>query len=141
MIAGLWSLGAVAEASTSISSVDQCPPKVQLNDKKFFSRKMQPLLDERCVMCHMTGAENGGLNLEAKVAVSNLVNQPSTETSDLKRVMAGSPNQSYLMRKLDGTHIDAGGQGDRMPLNNAPLNEDEMARITAWICALPKPAR
>ena len=41
MIAGLWSLGAVAEASTSISSVDQCPPKVQLNDKKFFSRKVK----------------------------------------------------------------------------------------------------
>lgn len=43
-----------------------------------FKRDLQPVLDAQCVFCHVTGAENGGLNLGRRVARAALL-APSTE--------------------------------------------------------------
>lgn len=97
-----------------------------------FANQIQPLLNERCVVCHITGAENGELNMEPGLALGNLVNVPSTE-SRLNLITPGNPQASYLIHKLRGTHIEVGGRGDQMPFGAEPLEDDQLALITKWI--------
>lgn len=85
-----------------------------------------------CAVCHLTGKEAGEIALYPQVAWSNLVNIPSVEC-DLMRVKPGDPENSYLMLKLDGRHLDAGGSGSRMPINGVPLSEEVRTQIRAWI--------
>jgi len=97
-----------------------------------FSKDVVPVLKTRCVMCHLTGKEPGNMKLAPKVAYATLVGVKAMETG-LARVEPGKPDQSYLVRKLEGTHVAAGGTGDRMPVGGAPLPPEQMAAIRAWI--------
>ncbi len=45
----------------------------------------------------------------------------------------GNPEKSYLLHKLRGTHLEAGGKGERMPWGIEPLREDQIALIATWI--------
>ena len=75
---------------------------------------LQPLLDSYCVQCHLLESAQGGLVLESGEAWSNLVDIKSTQTA-MKRVTPAQPAQSYLLHKLRGTHLEAGGSGLSMP--------------------------
>ncbi len=102
-----------------------------------FEEKVQPIFDDRCVLCHMAGAENAGLALEAGRSLTALVGVQSTE-SKLLRISPGEPDKSYLIQKLKGTQLNVGGQGKQMPLDMGQLSPDEIAAIEAWIRSLPK---
>jgi hypothetical protein len=106
-----------------------------------FKTQIQPILNAQCVFCHVTGAENGGLNLARSVAYQNLVGTPSTE-SPLVRVAPGKPQDSYLMHKLEGTQVSVGGTGGTMPLIDPPrqLEPSQRALFRAWIEQGAKPA-
>lgn len=97
-----------------------------------FSKDIVPLLKTRCVACHLTGQEPGNMKLAPKAAYATLVGVPSAETK-LKRVEPGKPDESYLVRKLDGTHVAAGGTGERMPMGAEPLPPEQIAKVRAWI--------
>ena len=101
-------------------------------DSISFSRDITPVLRDTCAVCHLTGTEAGEIALYPKAAWRNLVNVSSLQ-SDLNRVEPGDPDNSYLMLKLDGGHLDAGGSGARMPFNAAPLSEEVRSKIRAWI--------
>jgi uncharacterized membrane protein len=96
-----------------------------------FSTEIQPVFNQRCVMCHQAGSALGGLSLEPKDSYKNLVGSPSTE-APLLRVASGLPDKSYLWHKLSGTHVEAGGSGNRMPLGGE-MPADEMTRLRNWI--------
>jgi len=97
-----------------------------------FAKDIVPVLKSRCVMCHLTGQEPGNMKLAPKAAHAALVGVKATETA-LNRVEPGKPDQSYLVLKLEGTHVAAGGTGDRMPTGGAPLSAEQVATIRAWI--------
>lgn len=97
-----------------------------------FQRDIVPLLRARCATCHMTGKEAGNIALHPGAAYASLVDVPSVSSKHL-RVKPGAPEESYLMMKLDGTHLDAGGKGARMPMGAVPLDEKTRDRIRAWI--------
>ena len=99
-----------------------------------YKTQIQPLLNAQCVFCHVTGAENGGLNLGGKAAYKSLVDAPSTE-SKLLRVAPGKPDESYLMHKLKGTHLSVGGSGDPMPKTDPPrlLEAAQIEMFRKWI--------
>jgi hypothetical protein len=99
-----------------------------------WSKEIQPILNRRCVVCHMTGAASGGLELQPKDAWANLVGVKSSQSA-LRRVEPGDPGKSYLLRKLEGTHLEAGGEGFRMPQANDPLEPAEIELFRAWIRA------
>lgn len=103
-------------------------------DAPSFQRDIVPLLKNRCAACHLTGEEPGGMALHPGGAYGSLVDMPSEEAA-LKRVKPGDPAGSYLLHKLKGTHVEAGGVGVRMPMDSPPLNGAEIARIQAWIAA------
>lgn len=99
-----------------------------------FQAGVIPVFQHYCVACHLTGEEPGNLALNPSDAYQYLVGRTSVE-SPLLRVKPGSSEDSYLMRKIEGTHLKVGGKGARMPLGGPALDEASIAVIRAWIVA------
>ncbi len=79
--------------------------------------------------CHSGANPPDGLNLESGQSFSNLVNVASVQMPSLMRIEPGQPDDSYLVRKLQGTGIVA----SRMPLGQAPLAQAEIERVRQWV--------
>jgi hypothetical protein len=96
-----------------------------------FSSDVQPIFSRNCVSsgCHGGDFVSQGLNLEPGNSYSNLVNVPSTEMLQLKRVEPGRSDLSYLVGKLEGSGI----LGSQMPAGQAPLAPAEIQLIRDWI--------
>ncbi|HSW15964.1 MAG TPA: hypothetical protein VLJ86_01960 [Ramlibacter sp.] len=97
-----------------------------------FEREVLPIFKQHCMACHITGEEQGGLALAPRRAHASLVGVPS-RASPLQRVKPGQPDASYLIRKLDGTHQEAGGTGVQMPMGGAVLDATLRDTIRRWI--------
>ena len=104
------------------------------NAKPSFAKDVVPLFRTRCVACHMSGTEPGKMSLAPAKAYKALVGAKSTETV-MMRIQPSSPERSYLLHKLEGTHVKAGGSGMRMPLDGMPLPPEKIALIRRWIAA------
>jgi mono/diheme cytochrome c family protein len=100
-------------------------------DSGAFGERVVPILNQRCVMCHVEGGALGELSLYPD-PWARLVGVASTQ-SPLKLVEPGSPEKSYLYAKLLGTHDKAGGSGQRMPVQQDPLGAEELETIRHWI--------
>jgi hypothetical protein len=99
-----------------------------------FSRDIAPVLKVRCATCHLTGEEAGGMALHPKAARASLLARVAAGT-EFRVVVPGKPEESYLLNKLEGTHRERGGQGERMPFGAAPLDAADIERIRQWIAA------
>jgi hypothetical protein len=97
-----------------------------------FATDIAPLLRTRCATCHLTGNEAGEIALHPKAAYANLVGVKAT-VSAYERVKAGAPDESYMVMKLEGTHLDNGGAGARMPFAAPPLEAEKIEMIRRWI--------
>jgi hypothetical protein len=82
--------------------------------------------------CHSGPSPTGGQNLEAANAYANIVNVTSSERPDLRRIMPGSVDQSYLFKKITGAFDIAGSQ---MPLAGGPLSAADIDLVRQWIQA------
>ncbi|MFN4222867.1 MULTISPECIES: hypothetical protein [Novosphingobium] len=104
-----------------------------------YAADIVPLLESQCATCHLTGEEAGGMALVGDMAIASLVGQPAEEAPGLMRVVAGDPDRSYLVMKLEGTHIANGGAGAQMPFGAPPLTAAEIATVRAWIAQGARP--
>ena len=81
---------------------------------------IQPIFDNNCAFCHDSVAPFAGLNLETNT-FANIVNVASTQCTTVDFIEPGMPQQSWLFRKVLGTHTqpDLGctgpGAGGQMP--------------------------
>ena len=115
------------------ATTTQAPPLTQTGVSLEFD--LQPLLDSNCVQCHFLESAQGGLVLENGEAWSNLVDITSRQTT-MNRVTPLKPQQSYLVHKLRGTHIEAGGSGLPMPYSseaNIGLSMETIDMVERWI--------
>ena len=78
------------------------------------------------------------MSLVAGQAFSNAVNVAARQAS-MNRVTPNQPDSSYLVHKVQGTHLAVGGSGSRMPLNRSPLSQSDIDLIRAWIQAGAQP--
>jgi hypothetical protein len=84
-----------------------------------------------CTQCHNAiGGRFNGLDLSSAVAYSNLVGRNSVGKPGAVRVIAGDPENSYLIHKLEGR---PGIVGARMPLLGPALTEGQILVIKRWI--------
>lgn len=86
-----------------------------------------------CIGCHTDQGRNptGGLVLLEGRSYDALVGWASTGKPGATRVIPGDPDNSYLVRKLEGASDIA---GQRMPRGNGPfLTEGQMLVIRRWI--------
>ena len=100
-----------------------------------FSQQVQPILTDRCAFggCHASTSPAAEQSLAEGLAYVNVYNVPSQELPSMDRVEPGDPDQSYLVHKIQGTHLDVGGTGLRMPRGQEPLSQDQINLIRAWI--------
>jgi mono/diheme cytochrome c family protein len=104
-----------------------------------YQAEIVPLLESNCATCHLTGEEAGGMSLVGDAAIGFLVGTPSQEAPALIRVVAGNPDKSYLVMKLEGTYISHGGSGAQMPFGAPPLAPEQIAKVRQWIAEGAKP--
>lgn len=108
-----------------------------------FSTTIQPIFNARCSGCHTGGARLGGLSLDHRVAIENLVNAPSTITAaGMPRVTPGDPADSFLFEKINCTNLGSIAglpYGVRMPESDVSLpfqsylTPTQQAAIRDWI--------
>jgi hypothetical protein len=86
-------------------------------------------------VCHGDAAQ-GGLDLRAGSAYASLIETPSLG-SELARVVPGSPDRSYLFRKLSAATVPGSYTvaGSPMPSGLPPISADLLEGIRLWIKA------
>jgi hypothetical protein len=98
-----------------------------------FAGTVQPLFDLAC-NCHQSDPLMAPFSLKAGEAYDNIVGVPSMQLPTMNLVAPGKLNDSYLWHKVNGTQLEVGGSGGRMPLT-IPLSDDEAAILERWIAA------
>jgi mono/diheme cytochrome c family protein len=111
-------------------------PAVGRADAGSFEKDVLPILNSQCVMCHVAGAELGGLSLYPDAWLS-LVGIASKESS-LKLVDPGVPDKSYMYLKLTNAQDSVGGSGLQMPPTHR-LDDTQIEAIRRWIEQGAKP--
>ena len=79
--------------------------------------------------CHSGSNPPDGLNLTAGIAYGDIVNVASVQMPALLLIEPGDPDDSYLVRKIQGTGIVA----NRMPLGGAPLSQEAINLVRQWV--------
>ena len=93
-----------------------------------FASIQENVFTPRCTICHAGASAPQGLRLDEQNSYGLLVGVPSVQEPSLQRVEPGNPDDSYLIRKLEGT-----GSGARMPLDGTPLPQADIDVIRQWI--------
>jgi hypothetical protein len=84
--------------------------------------------------CHHSEAGEAGLSMpDMDTTYANLVGVASQELPGMSRVTAGDADNSYLVRKIAGTHQDVDGSGARMPFGGPYLDDEMLGNISDWI--------
>lgn len=98
------------------------------------AQHVQPILTASCALsgCHAGASPAQGMNLSSGQTHSNTVNVQSNESA-LLRIKPLLPDSSYLVHKIEGTQSSVGGSGSQMPLGGAPLSQQQIDTIRAWI--------
>lgn len=86
-----------------------------------YDRDVKPILRSRCVTCHGPIKQEGGLRLDA----GKLVLKGGDEGAV---VLPSKSSESQLLARVSTTNPD-----ERMPPKGAPLAEQEVAVLKAWI--------
>jgi hypothetical protein len=84
-----------------------------------------------CTGCHAGAAAPAGLRLDATSSYALLVGVASAGQPSMQRINPGNPDNSYLVRKLEGS----AAVGARMPLGGPFLDDATIAVIRQWIAA------
>lgn len=106
---------------------------------------IQPIWDAACVAaCHEPGGSWQTTDLSPGAAYDALVDADGVQTqalADIKLVIAGDTENSYLINKLDGTQADIAGTagGVQMPSGAPPLSADQIALVEQWIACGAQP--
>lgn len=82
-----------------------------------------------CTECHTGASAPEGLRLEDGMSYGMLVNVASSQVPELDRVEPGDPDNSYMIRKLEGTN----SVGERMPFGGPYLDQADINVIRQWI--------
>jgi hypothetical protein len=141
--AGAADAGPSSDAAPDSGVMTLCPVGPPPGATPTLSADVQPVFSGYCALpaCHVAVGGNGaGLVLEDGATWASAVNVPAAqvlETSMLDRVEPGAPDLSYLMHKLQGTHLEPPvfGTGMRMPAGGLCLDPADLATIRAWIAA------
>jgi hypothetical protein len=132
LICGLLLLfSACAGNGEGLDESDEEPIPPPSQEAPTFSDIQTMIFIPICV-CHVGAAAPQGLVLDAADTIDMLVNIPSAQVRDLFRVEPGNPDDSYLVRKLEGGPDIAGSP---MPLGGPPLDQDMIDMVREWILA------
>jgi hypothetical protein len=103
-----------------------------------FTNDIQPILAGGCAFsgCHGTTNANPAAKpmvLTTGQAYDNIVNVFAAQLTTMRRITPGQPDNSYLIHKLQGTHLGVGGFGNRMPAGQPALSQTTINLIRTWV--------
>ncbi|HKR82801.1 MAG TPA: c-type cytochrome domain-containing protein [Terriglobales bacterium] len=105
------------------------PSAVSSHPNSFFAKHIYPALDTKCVACHGTNKEQGGLRLDSYESLM-------AGGKDGIVIAPRNPDGSVLLKKVTLPPSDP----HFMPAEGrTPLTPDEIARIRAWVLAGASP--
>jgi len=105
------------------------PSAVSSHPNSFFAKHIYSVLDTKCVSCHGTNKEQGGLRLDSYESLM-------TGGKDGIVIAPYNPDGGLLLRKVTLPPSDP----HFMPAEGrTPLTPDEIARIRAWVLAGASP--
>jgi mono/diheme cytochrome c family protein len=91
----------------------------------------QTIFGAICTNCHTGANAPRGLRLDSEEnSYAFLVNRTADEIPTLMRVNPGKPDESYLIKKLEGS---ADIVGARMPLGGPFLSQAQIDQVRSWI--------
>ncbi len=110
-------------------------------DEVTLAGDVQPIFTSTCALsgCHAGTNPQLNMNLSEGQTFANVVNVAAMELATMNRVTPGQPNSSYLVHKVQGTHLDEGGSGFQMPIGGSPLTQAQIDLVRAWIAAGARP--
>ncbi|GGY86019.1 hypothetical protein GCM10011613_33790 [Cellvibrio zantedeschiae] len=84
-----------------------------------------------CARCHTGAAAPRGLRLDSEEnSYAFLVSRAADEKPELLRVNPGKPDESYMVKKIQGDDDIVGGQ---MPLGGPYLSKEQITLVRDWI--------
>lgn len=112
-------------------------PNLPAGGEVSFAGDVEPIFAGSCAFsgCHAGANANPAAKpmvLSAGQAYDNIVGVSAAELPTMQRVRPGQPDQSYLIHKLQGTHLSVGGSGAQMPLGT-PLAPATIDVIRRWV--------
>ncbi|MDP9194925.1 MAG: hypothetical protein M3P06_24790 [Acidobacteriota bacterium] len=119
---------ACGELKTPTSPIGGGPPP---DPSATFTRVQNEVFTPSCatLACHDPLGQQSQMVLTAGRSYASIVGVASVEMPSVLRVAPNDPSGSYLYRKIVGSGIT----GDRMPLNQPPLSEQQTALVRDWI--------
>jgi hypothetical protein len=130
----LWALFCLGLGCSEGSHAPSIPSPDGQNEKSLLTHAgdIQPIWDQSCTSgCHP--GNDSMLSLEPDYAWKTMVGIPSVEVPLMDRVEPGEPDQSYLVHKIEDTHLNVGGMGFAMPNFSDLLAEEEIQNVRDWI--------
>jgi hypothetical protein len=101
------------------------PSAISSHPNSFFAKHVYPALDTKCIACHGTNKEQGGLRLDSYESLM-------AGGKDGVVIAPRNPDGSLLLQKVTLAPSDP----HFMPAEGrTPLTPDEIARIRAWVRA------
>lgn len=99
---------------------------------------VQPIFTASCALsgCHGTSdtqPPDKPMVLTEGLAHENIVNVSSIQVPSMDRIEPFEPDSSYLVHKIQGTHLEVGGSGVRMPASGCCLSPREIDLIRQWV--------
>jgi len=100
-----------------------------------FTNVQQRVFDQYCLDCHRGASASVGLRLDAAHSYGSLIARKSSQYPQYFLVDPGNPDDSYLIRKLEGKGV----VGAQMPIYAASLSPATIQSIRVWIANGAKP--
>jgi hypothetical protein len=93
--------------------------------------EVQAIFDTTCAT---SGCHDGTFvpDLTAMGSPASIVGITGSQAR-MEHVAAGDPDNSYLLHKVNNTHVAAGGGGAQMPSTGCCLSDAEVQTLTDWI--------
>ncbi len=127
-------LTALVAAVVPLAGCEHADPLAVDNREATFANVQASVFNTNCALsgCHDGGSSSlpGILDLREGQAYANIVGVASIQRAGLSRVSPNNPDDSYLVRKIEGGP-DIGGS--RMPFGRSALSQDQIDLIREWI--------
>jgi len=119
---------AVTDGSASSANFSTSPITATVS----FATDVMGIFNASCNNCHTAGGPPAQLSLDPGVAYAQIVDVPSTELASMDRIEPGDPDDSYLVNKLQNTHLSVGGSGSVMPPSGG-LPQASINLLRTWV--------